>query len=449
MKIEIPEHVMSIIALLERSGHQVYIVGGCVRDALLNRVPHDWDIATSARPEEIKMALADIPVLDTGIKHGTVTAIVDHEPFEITTFRTEGSYSDGRHPDQVTFVTDIREDLSRRDFTINAMAYHPVYGLVDPFDGASDCKRKLIRCVGNPEDRFNEDALRMMRAVRFAAQFGFSIDEATWNAAKESVYLLGKISMERIQAELMKIMQTEAPHKFLDQYQELFDYIVPEFLSMHDCEQNNPYHVYDIWRHTMKVLENVEYASADPIVRMAALFHDISKPQCKERGTDGYDHFHGHAEEGTKIVRMILRRLKFDNKTIYQVAQLVEWHDKTFSCKKNQVKRWMNELGEEQLQRLFILRRADILGQDLRFAKERLEKVDVMESLMKEILEEHQCFQLKDMAINGSDLIRIGVPEGKQIGQILHSLFELVLMEQCENERDVLIEQAKNMLKAS
>lgn len=449
MRISIPEHVMSIITLLERSGHQVYIVGGCVRDALLNRVPHDWDIATSARPEEIKMALADIPVLDTGIKHGTITAIVDHEPFEITTFRTEGSYSDGRHPDQVTFVTDIREDLSRRDFTINAMAYHPVYGLVDPFDGASDCKRKLIRCVGNPEDRFNEDALRMMRAVRFAAQFGFSIDEATWNAAKESVYLLGKISMERIQAELMKIMQTEAPHKFLDQYQELFDYIVPEFLSMHDCEQNNPYHVYDIWRHTMKVLEYVEYASADPIVRMAALFHDISKPQCKKRGTDGYDHFHGHAEEGTKIVRMILRRLKFDNKTPYQVAQLVEWHDKTFSCKKNQVKRWLNELGEEQLRRLFILRRADILGQDLRFARERLKKVDVMESLMEEILEEKQCFQLKDMAINGSDLIRIGVPEGKQIGQILHSLFELVLMEQCENERDVLMEQAKNMLKAS
>lgn len=443
MNITIPENAMTILELLERNGHRAYAVGGCVRDSLLKKLPHDWDIATSAKPNEVKAALSGIPVLDTGMKHGTVTAIINHEPFEITTFRTEGGYSDGRHPDQVAFVTDIREDLSRRDFTINAMAYHPVYGLIDPFDGVGDCKRKLIRCVGEPADRFKEDALRMMRAVRFAAQLGFSIDEATWNAVEESVHLLGKISVERIQAEFMKIMQAETPHKFLDQYQELFDYIVPEFLSMHDCEQNNPYHVYDIWRHTMKVLENVEYASADPVVRMAALFHDISKPQCKALGSDGYDHFHGHAEEGAKIVRMILRRLRFDNKTAHQIVQLVEWHDKTFSCKKNQVKRWLNELGEDQLRRLFILRKADILGQDLRFAKERLEKVGVMESLMEEILEEKQCFKLSDMAVNGSDLIRMGVPEGKQIGQILHSLFELVLMEQCENERDALMVRAK------
>lgn len=449
MRISIPEHVMPIIALLERNGHKAYMVGGCVRDALLKRTPHDWDIATSARPEEVKAALSDIPILDTGIKHGTITAIIDHEPFEITTFRTEGGHSDGRHPDKVTFVRDINEDLSRRDFTINAMAYHPVYGLIDPFDGAGDCKRKRIRCVGEPTDRFQEDALRMMRAVRFAAQLGFSIDESTWDAAKESIYLLGKVSMERVQSEFVKIMQTEEPHIFLDAYRELFDYIVPEFLSMHDCEQNNPYHVYDIWRHTMKVLENVEYTSADLVVHLAALFHDISKPQCKAQGTDGYDHFHGHAEEGTKIVRMILRRLKFDNRITYQVTQLVAWHDKTFSCKKNQVKRWLNELGEEQLCRLFILRRADILGQDLRLARERLEKVDVMEVLMKEILEEHQYFKLSDMAINGSDLIRMGVPKGKRIGQILHSLFELVLMDQCENNRDVLMERAKEFLAVS
>lgn len=260
------------------------------------------------------------------------------------------------------------------------------------------------------------------------------------------VYDDGGFSVQ-MQEDHLCINLSEALDGYLSK--EDLEHIFPRNKYMHDCEQNNPYHVYDIWHHTMKVLGNVEYASADPVVRMAALFHDISKPQCKAQGTDGYDHFHGHAEEGTKIVRMILRRLKFDNRTTYQVAQLVAWHDKTFSCKKNQVKRWLNELGEEQLHRLFILRKADILGQDLRFAKERLEKVDVMESLMEEILEEHQCFKLRDMAINGSDLIRMGVPEGKQIGQILHSLFNMVLMDECENDHDVLMERAKEFLTAS
>ena len=439
----IPEDAGFIISHLENKGFPSYVVGGFVRDNILGIEPHDCDIATAALPEQVVECFKDYKVLETGIQHGTVTVIMNGQQYEVSTFRDDGKYLDGRHPDQVRFVSGIEEDLARRDFTINAMAYSPKYGLVDPYGGIEDCKNQIIRCVGNPEDLFEEDSLRILRAVRFAAQFKFSIDMKTESAMLIKVENLERISKERIASEFCKMLDSDIPSVYIDRYRDIFKYVIPEFKNMMGFNQKNPYHIYDVWNHTMVALMKVSSETKDRTVRLAVLFHDIGKPKCYTEDDAGKGHFHGHAIVGAVITEQVLRSLHLDNKTINEVSNLVKFHDSILEPKKRSVLRWLNRIGEEQFRRLLTIRKADISAQNPEFLQDRMEEIDKTQRILDEVLAEKKCFAIKDLAVNGNDIMRLGVPQGVNVGKILQHLLKCVIDGNVENNLVDLLSEAQ------
>jgi tRNA nucleotidyltransferase (CCA-adding enzyme) len=445
IKINIPKDVLYILEQLNKYGYESYIVGGCLRDALLGREPHDYDITTSATPLRVMEIFEDEYIIPTGLQHGTVTIMLNGVGYEVTTFRKDGEYSDGRHPDSVEFTDDIVKDLSRRDFTINAMAYNPEVGLVDPFGGMIDIEYEKIRCVGFAKDRFEEDALRILRAIRFASQLEFSIMPDTDWEIHEQYKNLEKISIERINSEFCKIVMANDFPCELVLYVDVFEFIIPELHDVIECKQNNPYHIYDVFEHTIHAVEYCD--SNDLITRLAVFFHDFGKPQCKVTDENGIDHFKGHGKAGADMVDNIMRRLRFDNETREKVVELVYYHDATFEVGEKYVKRWLNKIGEEQFRRLLEVRRADIKAQNPIYMEERLAKVDKIEAILEDVLLDEQCFSLKDLAINGNDLIELGFKPGKVIGSTLNTLLQIVIDGEVENDKNQLIRVAKVALK--
>lgn len=436
--IEVPEPVSYIIQELEKSGHEAYMVGGCVRDSVLGRKPHDYDICTSATPDEILKVFPDEEIIPTGLQHGTVTILINKEPFEITTYRIDGDYSDNRRPDNVTFTKNLVEDLRRRDFTINAIAYNPKTGLIDPFNGMEDIKYERIRCVGSAKDRFNEDALRILRAIRFEAQLGFVGFPETMFEIDRQYERLKNISVERINSEFCKIVASDQFCVELVLYPNVFSLFIPELKDLIGFQQNNPYHAYDVFGHTIHAIEKCE--SDDLIVRLAVFFHDFGKPHSYQDGEDGIRHFKGHGKVSADITDFIMKRLRFDNETRNNVVELVYYHDATFEVGKKYVKRWLNKIGENQFRRLLEVRKADIKGQKPDYEKSRIEKVDNIECILNEILQEQECFSLKDLAVNGNDVKKtMNLKEGKDVGYWLNEILKRVMDGEVKNNRDDLI----------
>jgi tRNA nucleotidyltransferase (CCA-adding enzyme) len=437
IRISMPPAAARIIHRLEAAGHEAYIVGGCVRDSLLGREPGDWDITTSARPQEVKALFRR--TIDTGIRHGTVTVMDGREGFEVTTYRLDGVYEDGRHPVNVEFTRSLSEDLKRRDFTINAMAYNETAGLVDEFDGIGDIRRRIIRCVGSPKERFGEDALRMMRALRFCAQLGFEAEVQTLGAVKKLAHTLDKISRERIQAELNKLLVSAHPGYFRLMYETgLTKVFIPEFDRLMEVPQHNPYHCYSVGEHTLRA---VEEAPEDLTLRLTMLLHDIAKGWTGSTDEKGCDHFYGHAVEGAAWAEEFLRRLKYDNDTIRKVSLLVKWHDVRFVPAKKSIRRLMHAMGPETFPSFLAVYRADTMAKS-EFARERiLPQLKAAEELAGEILAEGSCLSLKELAVKGSDLIAAGMKPGPELGQELDRLLNLVIEDPSRNTRDYLMKQ--------
>ena len=441
MKMILPAKVNFIIDTLQKHGFEGYAVGGCVRDAMLSRVPQDWDITTSAKPEQVKALFKH--TIDTGIQHGTVTVMLEHEGFEVTTYRIDGEYEDARHPKEVQFTSNLLEDLRRRDFTINAMAYNEKDGLVDAFDGLGDLERGIIRCVGVAEERFTEDALRMLRAVRFAAQLGFEIEDKTRDAITKLAPNLAKVSAERIQIELVKLLTSSHPEEIKTAWETgLTKVFLPEFDAMMETAQQNPHHMYSVGEHTIAGLKTVE---ADKVLRLTMLLHDIAKPLCKTTDAEGIDHFYGHVEKGEELARKILRRLKFDNDTTTRVCRLVACHDHMPEMTAKSVRRAIFKNGVEQYPALFEVKRADVLAQSDYMRQEKMEKLKQYRMLYDEIIEKQQCLSIKDLAVNGSDLIALGMKPGKEIGGVLKQLLDMVLEDPRLNTKEKLIQQVHNL----
>lgn len=446
----IPYNVSYILHKLDDMGYEAYIVGGCVRDMVMKRKPHDFDICTAASPQKvIEIFEADgKEVILTGIQHGTVSVVIDKEVFEITTFRIDGSYEDGRHPNSVVFTTDVEKDLARRDFTINAMAYSPLVGLIDPFNGLEDIKKKILRTVGNPKDRFAEDALRILRAVRFQAVLGFSIDfntKAEMRAQRENLL---KISKERICAEMNKMFEGIYLSKAINNFKDIMVPIIPEFKDMVGFNQHNPYHKYDVWLHTYHTIKS---CPLDRITRLAALFHDIGKPHCfqqEEINGELRFHFKGHAEKSVEITEEILKDLRFSNKDIEEILLLIKYHDVTFSPTKKFIRKMLTKMSREDLKKLIALRVADVLGQGLADMRDDriVRAFDTFELLMH-FDDEEECFSLKQLAIDGNDLKEIGMKPGPQMGKVLNTLLEMVIQEEIENEKEVLLDFVTNKWK--
>lgn len=442
MKIILPDKVDQIITTLQKSGYEAYAVGGCVRDSLLGRTPEDWDITTSASPEETK-SLFD-RTFDTGIEHGTVTVLLGKEGFEVTTYRIDGKYEDNRHPSEVTFTRSLKEDLKRRDFTINAMAYNNHDGLVDLFGGVGDLSKKVIRCVGNPRERFSEDALRILRAVRFSAQLGFAIEQETEEAVRCLAENLQYISAERIQAELVKLLTSPHPEKIGDAYRlGITRVILPEFDRMEITEQETPHHCYNVGEHTEQALMHVP---ADKVLRLTMLFHDMGKPQKKTTDANGRAHFKGHAAVSEELAKSVMRRLKFDNDTLHKVTKLVRYHDYRMPAEAKCVRRAMCRIGTELFPKYLQVRRADTAAQSDYHKEEKIRNLDEIESVYKEILSKGQCVSLRDLAVNGKDLIEAGVEPGPQIGELLDKLLDEVIEEPEKNTKGQLLIQLRQFI---
>lgn len=435
MQLTIPTPAEKILQTLDGHGYEAYVVGGCVRDSVLGRDPHDWDITTSASPEQVKELFAR--TIDTGIQHGTVTVMIDREGYEVTTYRIDGEYEDGRHPKEVCFTSSLEEDLKRRDFTMNAMAYNPSKGLVDLFGGMDDMKNHVIRCVGDPMERFQEDALRIMRAVRFSAQLGFAIDDSTRQAITALAPNLKYVSAERIQAELVKLLTSPHPDYFRVAYETgITREFLPEFDACMETEQNTPHHCYTVGEHILHSTLNVP---ADKVLRLTMLFHDIAKPLMKTTDENGCDHFKKHAEKGETLAKGILRRLKFDNDTIDKVTRLVRWHDERPEPSMKAVRRAVNRIGEDIFPMYLVVRKADLLAQSTYRREEKLEHLMKVEECYNQIREEAQCVSMKSLAVSGRDLIQAGFKPGPEMGQLLNRMLDHVLEVPEDNTKEKLM----------
>ena len=435
MQLTIPTPAEKILQTLDEHGYEAYVVGGCVRDSVLGRDPHDWDITTSASPEQVKEIFDR--TIDTGIQHGTVTVMIDREGYEVTTYRIDGEYEDGRHPKEVCFTSSLEEDLKRRDFTMNAMAYNPSKGLVDLFGGMDDMENHVIRCVGDPMERFQEDALRIMRAVRFSAQLGFAIDDSTRQAITALAPNLKYVSAERIQAELVKLLASPHPDYFRVAYETgITREFLPEFDACMETEQNTPHHCYTVGEHILHSTLNVP---ADKVLRLTMLFHDIAKPLMKTTDENGCDHFKKHAEKGETVVKGILRRLKFDNDTIDKVTRLVRWHDERPEPSMKAVRRAVNRIGEDIFPMYLVVRKADLLAQSTYRREEKLEHLMKIEECYNQIREEAQCVSMKSLAVSGRDLIQAGFKPGPEMGQLLNRMLDHVLEVPEDNTKEKLM----------
>lgn len=439
MKISIPNDVKFIINILENAGFQAYIVGGCVRDYILNKEPDDWDITTSAKPWEIKECFKTYHLIDQGEKHGTIGVVLHGSVYEITTYRIDGEYSDCRHPEKVEFTNDIISDLSRRDFTINAIAYNEKTGFIDPFNGVNDISNKAIRCVGIPDERFREDALRILRAVRFASVYNFNIEVTTANSLINNRQLLSKIAVERIATEFNKLLCGVNVNYILRRYKDIFAVFVPELVSTFNCSQNSPHHNKNVWKHTTTAVSNIE---PDLILRTVMLFHDIGKPLAKTTDKNGRDHFHNHPRYSAELTKIALERLKYPTNFIKDVVTLLMYHDERKVKNKSEVKMLLNKIGDENFERLLKIQKADILAQSNYLRESKLDDVATAEFLYKKVKSNNECYTLKQLKINGSDLIHLGITNGIQIGNILNTLLQDVINDKIENQKDVLIEQA-------
>ena len=445
-KIEIPKSVKLIINVLEENGFEAFAVGGCVRDTILGRNPQDWDITTSALPEQVKALFNR--TIDTGIQHGTVTVMIKRVGYEVTTYRVDGEYNDGRHPDSVEFTSNLIEDLKRRDFTINAMAYNPTVGLIDAFDGIGDIERKLIKCVGVAEERFGEDALRILRAVRFSAQLGFEIENDTMKAIEKLAPTLEKISAERIRVEMEKLIVSNHPDKLITAYKSgITKVIFPEFDKMMECPQNTPYHKYNVGEHTIKVMENVENTKE---MRWAALLHDIGKPKAitYDKKDPERMHFYGHAHVGAEIAQKIMRRLKMDNKTIKFVTRLVYCHDdRPVQYEKSpvNVRISVHNIGKDIYDKYLELVYADFQGKSDYGKEKGFDGYLYVKKQYEEIVENDICTSKKELKITGKDLIAIGCPKGEIIGDILENLLKKVLDNPKLNQKEILKDIAGTM----
>lgn len=426
------------IAMLRTAGYEAWIVGGCVRDLLMGKVPHDWDMTTSAEPEENKEVFKDFHTIDTGIKHGTVTVMMDGEPLEITTYRVDGEYKDNRRPEEVKFSRSLNEDLLRRDFTMNAIAYAPEHGLADPYGGKADIALGIIRCVGEPAKRFNEDGLRILRALRFSAVLGFEIEKNTAAAIREERELLKNISAERIHEEITKLICGKNAGAVLREYSDVIAVSIPEIVPMVGFEQHNEHHCHDVWEHTIAAVDNIP---AEPVLRWAALFHDMGKPGTFSMDDDGVGHFYGHAPKSAEMADEIMTRLRFDNESRERVLTLVRHHDGPLEADAKFLKRKLGKLGEKGFFDLVSLCRADNMAQAKAY-RYRQKHYDEVERIAREILAGDNCFTLKSLAVNGHDLMALGY-KGKAIGEELQTLLEAVMDEKVENEKTDLIEYLK------
>lgn len=442
-KIKLPEDVREIMSVIKEYGAISYVVGGCVRDSILERKPHDWDICTPALACELLVEFEEegYRVIPTGLQHGTITVHLNGNNYEITTFRRDGEYSDGRHPDSVEFTSDLIYDLERRDFTMNAIAYNPEEGLIDPYCGYEDIQDRRIRCVGNPDCRFQEDGLRILRALRFSVQLGFKIELFTKRAMIENRSLLNKISFERINSEFVKMIESANSHHarmLLLEFEDVLAEFIPELKSTFGFEQNNPYHRYPVYEHILTVLK--ECTDTDIITKLAAFFHDIGKPHCYQDDDSGIRHFKGHGKVSAEMTDGIMRRLKFDNDTREKVVQLVYYHDASFEVGKKYMRRWLNKIGVDQFKRLLVLRRADIMGQSKWYREERIQKLDAVKEYLEEVLNEKPTFSIKDLEIDGEDVMNLmHINEGKDVGYCLSKIMNLVIDGELNNERHDLI----------
>lgn len=438
MFISCPEYINTAFRLLEKSGFKAYAVGGCVRDSLLGKTPDDWDMTTSSTPEETMKVFKDFRVIPTGIKHGTVTVVIDGNHIEITTMRIDGEYHDNRRPDEVEFTSDIEKDLSRRDFTVNAMAYNHTDGLIDIFGGQSDLKKRIIRCVGNPDKRFNEDALRIIRALRFACVLDFEIAKETSESILKNIGLINNVANERIRVELLKLLQGTAVGKIIDDYKEVIFTIIPELRVLDGFPQNTPYHIYDVWTHTVKVVSNVRNT---PELRVAALLHDIGKPECFTTDSNGLAHFKGHPASSAETAVKILKNLRFSNEFIRTVYDIILLHDMYPDRNKTTVAKYCSMYSPDTLKLTLDLMRGDTAGKNPAFHKDQYALYDLAEKQIDEIIESGLCLQLSGLSINGEDVHAIGF-RGKEIGNVLNSLLTMVIEEKIPNKKDILLSTA-------
>ncbi len=436
MKITIPKNAKMILDTMHEAGYEAYIVGGCVRDALLGRQPQDWDITTNALPMETKRLFKR--TIDTGIEHGTVTVMIGKEGYEITTYRIDGKYEDSRHPSEVTFTRDITEDMRRRDFTINAMAYNEEEGLVDRFGGVEDLNKGIIRCVGSPLERFSEDALRIMRAVRFAAQLDYEIEEETRKAIKELSPNLEKISAERIQTELVKLLLSDHPEKIKMAYElGITKVVLPEFDRCMETPQVNKHHMYNVGDHIVESLRNIR---ADRLLRLTMLMHDIGKPVTISVDEEGINHFYNHPEAGEKIAHDIFRRLKLDRDTMDRVCNLIRYHDDRYPATARNVRKEISRVGEQDYPLLFEIRYADTMAQSDYMRDEKIALIEETKAVYQEVIDRKDCVNLKSLAVNGKDLIEIGINPGRELGKILNNMLMDVLEEPTHNTKKYLLE---------
>lgn len=433
-KILIPSFCDTIIKKLEENGFKAYLVGGCVRDAVLGKEPCDYDVATDATPSEMKNVFSELRVIETGLKHGTLTVLSDNNPVEVTTFRIDGEYEDNRHPKKVEFTVKLSDDLSRRDFTVNSLAYNQKSGLVDLFGGRSDIELKIIKCVGKPDERFEEDALRILRALRFASVLDFEIDKDTEKSIFKNKLLLKNISAERIFSEFKKLLCGKAAEKILIKYREVISVFLPEIEPCFDFDQRSKYHCFDIYTHIVKTVSNSE---SDETVRLACFLHDIGKPKAFFTDENGIGHFYGHQNISANISDNVLKRLKADNKILKTVSSLVRYHDCEIEPSEKAVKRFISKTSADFLRELIKIKKADSFARNPDYRKPD-EYFDELIKILEKIVTEEQCFKLKDLAVNGNDIAELGF-EGKKIGEILNTLLEKVIDGELKNEKEELI----------
>lgn len=443
-KINMPKGASSILSMLHSNGFDSYIVGGCVRDSLLGLCPHDWDICTAATPEQVKEIFTGgrYRVIETGLKHGTITIVMNDGQYEVTTFRTDGVYSDYRRPDNVSFVKDIEDDLARRDFTINAMAFDG-NKLLDPFGGRNDLRRKIVSCVGGANDRFQEDALRILRALRFASVYGFTIEENTADAIHRSKRLLSHIAAERISAEICKLLCGKDVLNILLKYSDIFSIIIPELGPCIGFEQNNRYHQYTVYEHIAHAVAN--YTGDDVTIKLALLLHDVGKPSCYTEDKNG-GHFYEHGLFSRDMAEAALNRLRLDNKTKSEAVELVLYHDSVIEPVQKSVRKWLGKIGERQFFRLLDVRMADIKAHAEGTQGERIRKCAALREVAKNVLEEKQCFSMKDLAIDGYDVMRLGISQGPMVGAILNTILEAVISGALPNDRKTLLHEAAHLI---
>ena len=437
--ITIPEHALTVVERLERYGYEAYVVGGCVRDSLLGRSPKDWDVCTNALPEEVLRVFRRFHVIKTGLQHGTVTVMVSRQPVEVTTFRIDGAYTDNRHPDSVNFVSRVEEDLARRDFTINAMAYNPTRGLVDAFGGQEDLRAGIIRCVGEPDARFNEDGLRILRALRFAARYNFGIETETAFSIHRNRHLLENVSVERIFAELKGILVGEGVLGMMQAFPDVFAIIIPELAPTIGFDQHNPHHCYDVWTH---IAHAVQAGPADEVLRLALLLHDIAKPATYTLGEDGKGHFYDHGQVGADMARDILLHLKSDTATLQNVVTLVREHDRVLPTTAPGMRRIIGKLGISTLQQLLAVKQADMSAQSSHEREQKKATLRDARLLLEDVLDEPPAFTVGDLAITGRDLIALGFTPGRLLQDILCDLLDLIWDHPEKNSREELIKEA-------